>query len=230
MHDYHTIGVEADGSIPAGCFGKRQKEILKGISVYFNPGEMIGVMGPSGSGKTTFLDLLTGRRKAGVDGVSVGTEGRAGHDILIVHTSFYNHAFHSVQGSIYVNGVPIDEIRDWYIANTGYVLQLATPYYSELTVRENLTLAAMMKLPDDFPLSKKFRRVEQVMVVVSFVELFPQQPVAVFYSPPSASLPLTFLPHSFDPPPLSPPSPLPPPPPYLPPCSVLFSDWTLQAC
>ena len=48
------------------AFGGRViKEILKGISIYFNPGEMIGIMGPSGCGKTTFLDLLTARRRTG---------------------------------------------------------------------------------------------------------------------------------------------------------------------
>ncbi len=40
----------------------------------------------------------------------------------------------------------MQEIEDWYIANTGYVLQLATLYYEELTVCENLTLAARIKL------------------------------------------------------------------------------------
>ncbi len=71
------------------------------------------------------------------------------------------------QGEIYVNGIPMDEIRDWYVANTGYVLQLATPYYEELTVRENLTLAAQMKLPKTFTLREKFERIEQVVEVVS---------------------------------------------------------------
>lgn len=53
------------------AFGGRViKEILKGISIYFNPGEMIGIMGPSGCGKTTFLDLLTARRKTGTSKVS----------------------------------------------------------------------------------------------------------------------------------------------------------------
>ena len=60
----------------------------------------------------------------------------------------------------------MDEVHDWYIANTGYVLQLATPYYEELTVRENLTLAAQIKLSNSFSLREKFQRVEQVMFVV----------------------------------------------------------------
>lgn len=45
--------------------GRFTKEILKNISVYFNPGNMVGIMGPSGSGKTTLLDVLTGRRTTG---------------------------------------------------------------------------------------------------------------------------------------------------------------------
>ena len=46
--------------------GRVIKHILKGVSVYFNPGRMVAIMGPSGCGKTTFLDLLTGRRKSGI--------------------------------------------------------------------------------------------------------------------------------------------------------------------
>jgi len=59
------------------------------------------------------------------------------------------------------------EIRDWYTANTGYVLQLARPYYEELTARENLTLAAEIKLPvSKFTTKDKLMRVEQVLEVV----------------------------------------------------------------
>ena len=65
---------------------------------------------------------------------------------------------------MFVNGLPVEENRNWYISNTGYVLQLAAPYYEELTVRENLTLAAWIKL--HISSREKFQRVEQVMEVV----------------------------------------------------------------
>ena len=60
----------------------------------------------------------------------------------------------------------MENIHERYTANTGYVLQLATPYYEELTVRENLTLAAEMKLPSSMEREERFKRVEQVMQVV----------------------------------------------------------------
>ena len=44
-------------------FKKSKKEILKGLSLYFNPGEMIGIMGPSGSGKTTFYYNCDGKKE-----------------------------------------------------------------------------------------------------------------------------------------------------------------------
>ena len=56
---------------------------------------------------------------------------------------------------------------EWYVTNTGYVLQLAAPYYEELTVRENLTFAAIIKLPDleeDY-----FEHVSDIMKMVSFI-------------------------------------------------------------
>ena len=77
-----------------------------------------------------------------------------------------------MQGDIYINGTPIEKVREWYIANTGYVLQLATPYYEELTVRENLTLAAQLTLSKGHTLRAKFERVEQVMQVVRTLDVY----------------------------------------------------------
>ena len=111
---------------------------------------IIGIL--TGSGKTTFLDLLTGRRKC--DSTFVSTE--------IMHDSCSNNV--DMQGNVFVNGCPVEENRNWYISNTGYVLQLAAPYYEELTVRENLTLATWVKL--HISSREKFQRVEQVMEVV----------------------------------------------------------------
>ena len=85
------------------------------------------------------------------------------------HQSFninsYIIVYSPPQGSIFVNGHRMEDIKDWYIANTGYVLQLAMPYYEELTVRENLTLAAQMRL--SLSMREKFERIEQIMNEVS---------------------------------------------------------------
>ncbi len=87
-----------------------------------------------GCGKTTFTDLLAGRRN-----------------------------IKPQEGSIYVNGTTFNKLHSWYIARTGYVLQLATPYYHTLTVRENITLAAQMRLPKTLSLQEKLERVEQIL-------------------------------------------------------------------
>ena len=68
-----------------------------------------------------------------------------------------------LQGDILINGIPVDRVHDWYVANTGYVLQLAAPYCEELTVRENITLAAQMRLPETLSITEKLDRIETVM-------------------------------------------------------------------
>ncbi|KAL9959094.1 hypothetical protein ACROYT_G036177 [Oculina patagonica] len=119
-----------------------KNQILNNVSVYFNPGELVAIMGPSGCGKTTLLDLLTGRRTQG----------------------------HS-KGHVYINGVGLGRVQDWYSRKIGYVLQLAVPYYEELTVRQNLFFAAHMRLPKSMSHSRKFERVEQILAETGLTPL-----------------------------------------------------------
>ena len=45
-------------NLHAGVDGK---EILKGLNLYINPGEMHAIMGRNGSGKSTLANVITGR-------------------------------------------------------------------------------------------------------------------------------------------------------------------------
>jgi len=52
------------------------KEILKGIDLSINPGEVHAIMGPNGSGKTTLAQVLAGRLAYEVTGGSVRLDGK----------------------------------------------------------------------------------------------------------------------------------------------------------
>ncbi|XP_054158376.1 ATP-binding cassette sub-family G member 1-like [Oppia nitens] len=43
--------------------------ILHNLNGYFRSGEVTAIMGPSGAGKSTLLEIISGRRKHGVDGI-----------------------------------------------------------------------------------------------------------------------------------------------------------------
>jgi Fe-S cluster assembly ATP-binding protein len=56
--------------------GIEGKEILKGISLQVNPGEIHAIMGPNGSGKSTLAQVLAGHPAYQVTGGQVFFEGR----------------------------------------------------------------------------------------------------------------------------------------------------------
>ncbi len=66
--------IEARDVTKAYRAGKREVEILHGISLSVHPGEMCAVMGPSGSGKSTLLYTL-----AGLEAPTTGTVSLLGH-------------------------------------------------------------------------------------------------------------------------------------------------------
>ena len=51
------------------------KEILKGINLEVNPGEIHAIMGPNGSGKSTLSSVIAGREDYQVTGGSIDFEG-----------------------------------------------------------------------------------------------------------------------------------------------------------
>jgi Fe-S cluster assembly ATP-binding protein len=56
--------------------GIEGKEILKGLTLTINPGEVHAIMGPNGSGKSTLANVLAGRPKYEVISGSVTFEGK----------------------------------------------------------------------------------------------------------------------------------------------------------
>lgn len=75
----------------------------------------------------------------------------------------------SIQGQILINGAPLSKMRHWFVRNTGYVRQLATYYYNELTVRENLLFSMNMQAMRGMSVKQKLGRVEQVIREVGIV-------------------------------------------------------------
>ena len=116
----------------------RAYQILRTVSATFPAGKVHAIMGPSGSGKTTLLDIIALTRDTGI-----------------------------ITGSHYVNGVDSYSsrakfLREWLRHNVSYVRQ-KDYMFPRLTVREHLTHAAWLMLPEFMDTDAKLRRVWQVI-------------------------------------------------------------------
>lgn len=82
------------------------KEILKGINLEVNPGEVHAIMGPNGSGKSTLSSVIAGREEFDVDG---GTIQYMGEDLTELDPEERAHKgiFLSFQYPVEIPGVSV---------------------------------------------------------------------------------------------------------------------------
>ena len=82
------------------------KEILKGINLEVNPGEIHAIMGPNGSGKSTLSSVIAGREDYQVTGGSIDFEGENLMD-LDPEECAHNGIFLSFQYPVEIPGVTV---------------------------------------------------------------------------------------------------------------------------
>ena len=62
-----------------------------------------------------------------------------------------------------MNGTGQEEIHNSYTNRTVFLSQFMVPYYGEVTVRQYLLLAALMRMPRNTKNMAKFKRVERII-------------------------------------------------------------------
>lgn len=109
--------------------GDEKRVILDKASGVARPGRVVAIMGPSGSGKTTLLNVLAGRVQKASN--------------------------ISIYGTVTINGQPMPSVKDNNGGNDSGAASVPIAYvsqedlfFSQLTVRETLDIAAQLRLHD----------------------------------------------------------------------------------
>ncbi|XP_064944146.1 ABC transporter G family member 1-like isoform X2 [Musa acuminata AAA Group] len=137
----------------------RRASILRGITGYARPGEVLAIMGPSGCGKSTLLDALAGRLGSGVS-----QKGE-----ILINAQKQKLAFGaSVQS--FNRSLMFFVLPSQFLDHSGEVLFLPQAYVTQedvlmttLTVREAVYYSAQLQLPDSMTRSEKRERAEATM-------------------------------------------------------------------
>ncbi|WRT65356.1 uncharacterized protein IL334_002299 [Kwoniella shivajii] len=120
-----------------GAVKDKQKTILNDVSIHFPAGEISAILGPSGAGKSTLLQLLAGRS------LNPGPLSRFTHSGSLLFAG--QPSSHATQSNVAF----VEQDDDWHLPS--------------LTVRETLTYAAILRLPDKMPKRQKVARAETVL-------------------------------------------------------------------
>lgn len=120
--------------LPGTSTSKPTKTILHSVSGHALPGQVLACMGPSGSGKTSLMNVLSGR------------------------SPFQ-------QGHLMVNDVELSTKRDlkkFLQPQVAYVKQNDV-FFGHLTVRDQFTYTALLRLPNTTTLADKHKEVESII-------------------------------------------------------------------
>jgi len=128
--------------------GSETTEVLKGLDLTAEEGEMIMIMGPSGSGKTTLLNLL-----GGIDSAQKGSIKVAGMDLM---------------------GLGPKDLSKYRREKVGFIFQFYN-LIPTLTARENVELGLEVMRKDKKAVSRKAEEYLKLVGLEDKANNFPQE-------------------------------------------------------